>query len=104
MARTARRSDISDYVDFCRRILKAAARRAADADPTDLDELVGLRADLELAIAAAVYAVHESGATWQEIGDATGTSRQAAHQKWNGAPRAAARAQETLPRASRLPH
>lgn len=84
MPASRRRSEISDYVDFCRRILKAAARRAADADAVDLDELVGLRADLELAIAAAVSRVHANGATWQEIGDATGTSRQAAHKKWAG--------------------
>jgi hypothetical protein len=41
-----------------------------------------LRTGLEVATQAAVDGLRASGYTWQSIGEATGTSRQAALMKW----------------------
>ena len=41
-----------------------------------------LRAALDDAERAAVEAARSAGATWEQIGEALGTSRQAAHRKW----------------------
>jgi hypothetical protein len=44
--------------------------------------LIGLRQSLDDAIIATVAALRASGATWQDIADATGTSQPAAVMKW----------------------
>jgi hypothetical protein len=36
---------------------------------------------------AAVQTARAAGATWQQIGDAAGLTKQAAHQRWGGADR-----------------
>jgi hypothetical protein len=82
MVRTYRYSEISEYIHFMRRIIRAAGQRIADADPQQLRDLIDLRSDLDEAIGAAVVGLKESGATWADIGAATGTSRQAAFEKW----------------------
>ncbi len=64
------------------RLIRAAGNRAADSDPEDLKVLMGLRTSLDEAIVAAVAGVRASGATWEEIGALTGTTRQAAHLRW----------------------
>ncbi len=63
-------------------MIRAGGARLADSDPVDLVELLALAAALREAIDAAVQGMRASGATWAEIGAATGTSRQAAFQKW----------------------
>lgn len=75
--------ETADYLAAVRRMLRAAGRRVADGDPVDLGELVGLRAELDEVIAAGVAGLRSQGVTWASIGEATGTSRQAAIQKWN---------------------
>lgn len=83
MKRTlARTTQTADYLAMVRRIIRAAGRRVGSADPEDLQELIELQVTLDLAIREAVHAQRLSGITWQSIGDATGTSRQAAIQKW----------------------
>lgn len=76
------RGDHSEYVAFCRRIMRAMARRMGQADPEDLAEMLALRADLDEAIDQAVAGLRESGFSWGEIARATGTTRQAVHARW----------------------
>jgi hypothetical protein len=65
-----------------RRMIRAAGTRVSHADPDQLAELVALHHDLDAAILVAVKGQRDSGITWQSIGDATGTTRQAALMKW----------------------
>lgn len=53
------------------------------ADPIDaLEAITGLRQDLVEAEDHAALLARQDGATWQEIADALGITRQAAHQRW----------------------
>lgn len=72
----------ADYFKMVGRMLRCAGKRAGEADAEDLAALIALRADLDAAIQAAVDGLREDGITWQTIGDATGTTKQAAIQKW----------------------
>lgn len=74
--------DHSEFSGFVRRILRAYSRRCADADPEDLVELLALQVDVDVAIAAAVAGLRSQGCSWADIARATGTSRQAAQQRW----------------------
>ena len=65
-----------------RRMLVAGGRKVGQGDPEHLAQLVALRADLDEAIQVAVDGQRAGGITWQSIGDATGTTRQAALMKW----------------------
>jgi hypothetical protein len=65
-----------------RRMVAAAGKRVSEADAEDLAELIGIRDDLDAAIQRAVDGLREDGYTWESIGAATGTSRQAALMKW----------------------
>ena len=64
------------------RLIRNAGKRVSDANVEDLQSLIELRDDLDAAILRAVIGLRVSGATWQDIGNATGTTRQAAIQKW----------------------
>ncbi|TDE91596.1 hypothetical protein EXU48_15740 [Occultella glacieicola] len=79
--------DHAEFMAFTRRILRAASRRMALADPEDLADLVALRAAVDEAIDNAARSVHANGATWEQIGAATGTTKQAAHKRWGRQPR-----------------
>jgi hypothetical protein len=74
--------DHSAFAGFARRILRAYARRVAGADVEDLAELLELRQDVDDAIAAAVAGMRERGVSWAAIATATGTTRQAAQQRY----------------------
>lgn len=76
------RGDHSEFVAFSRRILRALARRMAVSDPEDLAELLALRSDLDAAIDQAVAGLRSNGFSWAEIARGTGTTRQAAQQRW----------------------
>ena len=79
--------DHAEFMAFTRRILRAASKRMALADPEDLADLVQLRAAVDEAIDAAARSVHEGGASWGQIGAATGMTKQAAHKRWGRQPR-----------------
>ncbi len=78
--------DHSDYAAFARRILRAMARRCADADVEDLTDLLSLRDEVDAAIASAVAGLYHQGHSWTEIGAAVGITRQAARQRWTDNP------------------
>jgi hypothetical protein len=98
VVRTYRYSDIGEYIHFMRRIIRAAGQRVRDADPEQLHDLIEIRRDLDEAIGNAVAGLREAGATWDDIGAATGTSRQAAWEKWS--PKGAGSADASAKRAS----
>lgn len=75
-------TDHGEFIAFTRRILRAASRRMADADPEDLADLVALRAAVDEAIDNAARGIHAQGASWADIGRAVGISRQAAQHRW----------------------
>ena len=65
-----------------RRMLRGASRRVAAGDHADLAELVGLRAELEQAIASGVAGLRASGDSWADIAAGLGTTRQAAQMRY----------------------
>ena len=72
-----------DYVEFARRILKAAGERVAFGDEFELAELVSLRDDLESAITNAVHGQRAVGRSWAYIGGALGIKRQSAQERYS---------------------
>lgn len=81
--RRARSIDTHEFLAMAARIVAAAGKRVHDADAEDLAALIHLRAELDDAIIEAVKGLRASGTTWEEIGSATGTTRQAAIMKWS---------------------
>lgn len=75
-------TDNSDFAGFARRILRAMGRRCAGADVEDLVYLLALRDEVDAAVDAAVTGLRAQGHSWTDIARATGTSRQAARQRW----------------------
>lgn len=76
------KGDHTDYLRFCRRILRAASRRVGSADPEDLTELLALSREIDGVIQGAVTGLRETGFSWAQIGEAAGVTRQAAFQRW----------------------
>jgi hypothetical protein len=71
-----------DLVAAAARIVRSIGQRAAAEDPEILPELVKLRGEVDRCIYAAVAGQRAAGITWEAIGTATGTTRQAALMKW----------------------
>lgn len=74
--------ETTEFLQAARRFIRAAGKRCAAADDFELAELLSLQADLDAAVAVAVAGIRERGASWAYIAGATGTSRQAAYQRW----------------------
>jgi hypothetical protein len=68
-------------------MVKSAGHRVGNGDVDDFAELVAIHTELEQALHVAVVGLRASGHTWQDIGAATGVTRQAALMKWQGAGR-----------------
>ena len=86
--RPHRRRDVvenDEYAAFCRRIIRAHARRIATGDIEALADLVHLSAELDTAIGHAVTGLRAHGYSWTEIAARLGVTRQAAHQRFGGA-------------------
>jgi hypothetical protein len=80
-----RRRDVvenDEYAAFCRRIIRAYARRVATGDVEALTDMVALAAQLDAAISAAVTGLRAHGYSWADIAARLGITRQAAHQRW----------------------
>lgn len=80
--RRTRERETGEWLSMLRRMIAAAGRRVADADEVELGTLLGLRDDLEKAIAEAVRGQRNRGVSWAFIASASGTTRQAAQQRW----------------------
>jgi len=84
-ARRNRRRDVvenDEFAAFCRRIIRAYARRVAAGDVEALTDMVTLAEDLNTAIGEAVTGLHVFGYSWTEIGNRLGTTRQAVQKRW----------------------
>ena len=83
MSRKTGPVETPEYGRMVRRMLRAYGRRVADADPEDLTYLLGLRDELDAAIADAVEGQNKTyHRSWQEIARAAGVTRSAAYQRW----------------------
>jgi hypothetical protein len=82
VAKSKRWVENGDFVSAVCRLVRAAGVRVGDGDVEDLAALLQIRQALDGAIDDAVEGLRQTGATWEDIGKATGTSRQAAFQKW----------------------
>lgn len=71
-----------DYLAAAKRFIRAAGRRVAEADEVELAELLKLQAVYDEAVQTAVDGIRERGQSWAYIAAATGTTRQAAFQRW----------------------
>lgn len=80
---TSRRTvETPSYIEFARRVIRAAGRRVANADEVELRMLLGLHSDLDNAVAEAVNGLRQRGVSWAYIASAFGITRQAAQQRW----------------------
>jgi hypothetical protein len=80
--RVRRDVETMDYLGAARRFIRAAGRRVGDCDEPELAALLALRADLDAAIADAVAGQRAHGKSWASIALGTGTTREAAFQRW----------------------
>lgn len=74
--------ETSSYLAMLARMLANGGYRVAESDTEDLHELLELRRVLDEAILDAVRGLRESGVTWAQIGEAAGTTGQAATMRW----------------------
>lgn len=81
--RRRRTVDTMDFLAMVGRMLNAAGDRVGDGDPDQFRQLLKLRELLDEALVEAVRGMRDSGTTWEEIGAAAGTTRQAALMRWN---------------------
>lgn len=78
-----RERSTQDFLGMVGRMMRAAGRRVGMEDEFELAELIGLREQLDEAIADAVAGQREYGKkSWSAIAAATGTTRQGAQQRW----------------------
>jgi hypothetical protein len=80
--KTKRYTTTADYLSMMRRMMAAAGRRVGEADAAELAELIAIRDEMNAVIQRAVDGLRADGYTWESIGAATGTTRQAALMKW----------------------
>jgi pyruvate/2-oxoglutarate dehydrogenase complex dihydrolipoamide acyltransferase (E2) component len=85
-SRRAREVENPAFTAFVRRIIRAHGRRIAAGDVEGLRDLLTFADDLDAATHTAVTGLRRAGYSWAEIAERTGTTRQAAHQRW-GHPR-----------------
>lgn len=74
--------DTREYLAMLRRLVRAAGTRVGNGDADDFGELQRIHEELQLALLVAAAGLRASGHTWQDIGAATGTTRQAALMRW----------------------
>lgn len=83
--RRRRKKDVEtlEYIEFARRIIRAAADRVAEADEFELYEFYALHQEWERGMRTACRGWLRSGRTWTAISAALGfKSRQAARQRF----------------------
>lgn len=70
------------YLAFMRRGVRALVRRSTEGDLDALEALVALQAEVQAQTIAAGAALHAHGYSWAEIARVTGTTRQAAAERF----------------------
>lgn len=81
--RRRRTIDTSAYLAMVARVVTNGGIRAAEGDIEDFKQLLELRGVLDEALIEAVRGLRDSGCTWEDIGAASGTTRQAALMNWS---------------------
>lgn len=71
-----------DYLGAATRFIRAAGRRVREGDEPELAGLLALQRVLDEAIADAVDGQKSGGKSWAQIALGTGTTREAAYQRW----------------------
>lgn len=74
--------ETTDYLGAAARFIRAAGRRVGQGDEPELAGLLTLQRVLDEAIADAVHGQKASGKSWAQIALGTGTTREAAYQRW----------------------
>lgn len=82
--RTAGRHEAPEIGAMIERMLKALARRAGDGEAEAVEQLAGLEHIVVEQLGRAVRAHRQAPAeaSWQQLGELLGTSRQAAHRRF----------------------
>lgn len=81
-----RYTEMSDYLTMVRRVVAGMANRVGETDVEALAEMATIRDDFDRAMDAAVSALrHDEAApaSWGQIGDALGITRQAAQKRYS---------------------
>jgi hypothetical protein len=76
------RGQLYEYAAFCRRVVRAYARRVGTGDVEALAPMLALATELDECVRQAVAGLREFGYSWAEIANRLGVTRQAAHQRW----------------------
>lgn len=79
---TQRRHEAPEIGAMTNRMMRALARRAAEGDLEAVEQLAELQQLLVEHLRAAAQGAHAFGYSWTEIAGATGTTRQAARQRF----------------------
>lgn len=74
--------ETSEWLQMLSRMIRAAGRRVADADEHQLAQLAQLQREFDAAMQAAVDGQISSGRSWTHIGNALGTTKQAAFKRF----------------------
>ena len=80
--RPRRERETPEYADMVERMILAYGRRVGEGDVEELPRMIDMHRVLEEALDRAVVGLREFGYSWGEIAKRTGTSRQAAQQRW----------------------
>lgn len=72
--------ETAEFAAFTRRIMRALGRRVAEGDVEALTTITALQAELDAQLVATVVSLRSApwNYSWAQIGDALGTTRQAA--------------------------
>lgn len=80
--RQPRPRETHELIAAVERLLRTIGERIAEEDPETLGQLVKVSETLQDAILEGVRGLRDQEITWEAIGQATGTTRQAAIMKW----------------------
>lgn len=81
--RRRRYVETSDFLAAVARLVSSAGRRVGEGDPDEFRQLLVLQREVEAALVTAVAGLREASVTWEQIGEMSGTTRQAALMRWN---------------------
>jgi hypothetical protein len=80
--RPKRERETPEYADMVERMIMAYGRRVGEGDVEELPRMIDMHRVLEEALDQAVVGLRRFGYSWGQIAKRTGTSRQAAQQRW----------------------
>jgi hypothetical protein len=79
---TQRKHEAPEIGAMIGRMLKSLTRRAAEGDLEAIEQLAALQGTAADALRAGAQGAHAFGYSWTELAAATGTTRQAARQRF----------------------